>query len=155
MKLPCRTLFSCGHSQSLQEMGLEVIKLEYSLALKIKRNDWLLASARSQSLRFILSLRKNSNFITLGPAGLGWCGWRCKGGDTIFKFTRSRKLSKHEAYINYTDPKWKLYIVFKYIYFDDKLSFGVNFFGHRIFSVLSMSLKRLLDEIQKLHNFYE
>ena len=27
----------------------------------------------------------------------------------------------------YTDPKWKLYIVFKSIYFDDKLSFGVNF----------------------------
>ena len=36
--------------------GLEVIKLEYSLRLKIKRNDWLLAS--SQSLRFILSVRK-------------------------------------------------------------------------------------------------
>ena len=30
--------------------GLEVMKLEYSLKLKIKRNDWLLAS-----LRFILS----------------------------------------------------------------------------------------------------
>ena len=53
----------------------------------------------------------------------------------------------------YTDPKWKLYIVFKSIYFDDKLSFGVNFFGHRIFNVLSISLKKLLDENQKLHNF--
>ena len=56
---------------------------------------------------------------------------------------------------NYTDPKWKLYIVFKSIYFDDKLSFGVNFFGHRIFNALSMSLKKLLDENHKLQNFYE
>ena len=55
----------------------------------------------------------------------------------------------------YTDPKWKLYIVFKSIYFDDKFSFGVNFFGHRIFNALSMSLKKLLDKNQKLHNFYE
>ena len=52
--------------------GLDVIKLEYSLRLKIKRNDWLLAdtcpqaanhcalfSTSSQSLRFILSLRMN------------------------------------------------------------------------------------------------
>ena len=53
-----------------------VIKLEYSLKLKIKHNDWLLAdtcpacghvSACSQSLRFILSLRLYSNFITLMP----------------------------------------------------------------------------------------
>ena len=34
--------------------GLEVIKLEYSLMLKIKRNDWLLAATC-----FILSLRMN------------------------------------------------------------------------------------------------
>ena len=49
--------------------GLEVIKLEYRLRLKIKRNDWLLAdtSASSQSLRFISSLRMNSSFITLRP----------------------------------------------------------------------------------------
>ena len=49
--------------------GLEVIKLEYSLRLKIKRNDWMLAdtSASSQSLRFILSLRMNSSFITSRP----------------------------------------------------------------------------------------
>ena len=53
----------------------------------------------------------------------------------------------------YTDPKWKLYIVFKNIYFDDKLNFGVNFFGHRIFNALSMSLKNLLDEKHKLHIF--
>ena len=46
----------------------------------------------------------------------------------------------------YTDPKCKLYIVFKSIYFDDKLNYGVNFFGHRIFNALSM-----LDETQKLH----
>ena len=55
--------------------GLKVIKLGYSLRLKIKRNDWLLAdnylqaelSASSQSLSFILSLRINSNFITSRP----------------------------------------------------------------------------------------
>ena len=53
--------------------GLEVIILEYSLRLKIKGNDWLLAdrcwfvSPSSQSLRFILSLRMNSNFITSRP----------------------------------------------------------------------------------------
>ena len=36
--------------------GLEVIKLEFILKLKIKRNDWLLVhvSASSQSLRIIL-----------------------------------------------------------------------------------------------------
>ena len=48
-------------------------------------------------------------------------------------------------YCIYTDPKWKLYIVFKSIYFDDKLSFGV------IFSVI----EKKLDEHHKLHNFYE
>ena len=60
--------------------GLEVIKLEYSLRLRIKCNDWLLAdtcpqaanhcahvSASSQSLRFIFSLRMNSSFITSRP----------------------------------------------------------------------------------------
>ena len=53
--------------------GLEVIKLEYSFKLKIKRNDWLhadtcpLVSAGSQSLRFILNLRMNSSFITSRP----------------------------------------------------------------------------------------
>ena len=55
----------------------------------------------------------------------------------------------------YTDPKRKLYIVFKSIYFDDKLNFGVNFFRHRIFNALSMSLKKISDENHKLHNFYE
>ena len=45
----------------LLEPGLEVKKLEYSLKLKIKRNDWLLMDT---SLRFILSLRINSSFIT-------------------------------------------------------------------------------------------
>ena len=44
---------------------------EYSLKLKIKRNDWLLAcghvSSSSQSLRSILSLRMNSSFITSRP----------------------------------------------------------------------------------------
>ena len=49
----------------------------------------------------------------------------------------------------------KLYIVFKSIYSDDKLSFGVNFLDHRIFNALSMSLKILLDENHKLPNFYE
>ena len=31
------------------------------------------------------------------------------------------------------------------IYFDHKLSFGVNFFGPGIFNALSMSLKKILD----------
>ena len=55
----------------------------------------------------------------------------------------------------YNDPKWKLYIVFKSIYFDDKLSFRVIFFNHRIFNALSMSLKKILKKKHKLHNFYE
>ena len=42
--------------------NLKVIKLEYILKLKIKRNNWLLAS--SQSLCFILSIRMYSSFIT-------------------------------------------------------------------------------------------
>ena len=46
-------------------------------------------------------------------------------------------------------------MVFKSIHFDDKLSFGVNFFGHGIFNALSMSLKKLLDGNKKLHHFYE
>ena len=45
--------------------GLEVIKLEFILRLKIKHNDWLLADTSSQSLCFILSLRLYSSFITL------------------------------------------------------------------------------------------
>ena len=61
---------------SSAEPGLEVIKLEYSLKLKIKRNDWLLAvSASSQLLRFILSPRMNSSFITLRPGILELQGW--------------------------------------------------------------------------------
>ena len=43
----------------------QVIKLEFILRLKIKRNDWLLAD--SQSLRLILSLRLYSGFITSRP----------------------------------------------------------------------------------------
>ena len=56
-------------SHFLNISGLEVIKLEYSLKLIIKCNDRLLAdvSASSQSLRFILSLRMNSSFITSRP----------------------------------------------------------------------------------------
>ena len=44
--------------------GPEVIKFEYSLKIKIKHNDWLLADTR-----FILSLRISSSFITSGPGG--------------------------------------------------------------------------------------
>ena len=69
----------------------EVIKLEYSLRIKITRNDWLLSdtsqaqnkaqllaacghvSASSQSLRFILSLRMNSSFITSRPCFVIQC----------------------------------------------------------------------------------
>ena len=47
-----------------------------------------------------------------------------------------------KVYLNYIDPKWKLYVVFKSIYSDDKLSFRVNFFGHRIFNALTKSLKK-------------
>ena len=49
--------------------GLEVIKLEFFLRIKIKHYDWLPAdvSAGSQSLYIILSLRKNSSFITCRP----------------------------------------------------------------------------------------
>ena len=41
-----------------EDSGVEVIKLEYSLELKIKRNDWLLADT---------CLRMNSSFITSRP----------------------------------------------------------------------------------------
>ena len=60
--------------------GLEVIKLEFILRLKIKRNDWLLAdtSACSQSLHFILSLRLCSSFITSRPGwDQTWDPWIC------------------------------------------------------------------------------
>ena len=82
--------------------------------------------------------------------------------NTYFLFDLAKKIqSPNETtchvspQIIYTDPKWKLYIVLKSVYFDDKLSFDVNFFCHRIFNVLSMSLKKILDENQILHNFYE
>ena len=49
-------------------ISLEVIKLEYSLRLKIKRYDCSgHVSTSSQSLRFILSMRMNSSFITSRP----------------------------------------------------------------------------------------
>ena len=63
---------------------LEVIKLEYSLQLKIKLNDWLRVSASNQSLRFILRKWLFSSFITSRPGlnllllclclmcGIGW-----------------------------------------------------------------------------------
>ena len=55
----------CLNFRTFTVPDLKVIKLEHSLRLKIKRNDWLLAdmSASSQSLHFILSLRMNSSFI--------------------------------------------------------------------------------------------
>ena len=50
--------------------GTEVIKHEFVLKLKIKRNDWLLAITCPQVANhcyFILSLRLYSSFITSGP----------------------------------------------------------------------------------------
>ena len=47
--------------------GLEVIKLEFILRLKIKLNDWLIADTCPQAanhLAFILSLSLYSSFIT-------------------------------------------------------------------------------------------
>ena len=35
--------------QQIMKSGLEVIKLEYKLRLKIKRNDWLLADTCPQT----------------------------------------------------------------------------------------------------------
>ena len=55
-----------------QTPGVEVIKLEFILKLKIKRNDWLLADNCLQAANcyaLFLSLRLYSSFITsrLGP----------------------------------------------------------------------------------------
>ena len=47
----------------VQQQCLEVIKLVFTLKLKISRDDWLLADS-NQSLRVILSLRLYSSFIT-------------------------------------------------------------------------------------------
>ena len=50
--------------------GLEVIKLEYSLKLKIKHNDWLLVAPCLQAANhcaLFLSLKMNSSFITSRP----------------------------------------------------------------------------------------
>ena len=63
---------SCSrHSRPLSTIcripALEVVKLQFILKLKIKRNDWLLADASNQSMRFILSLRLYSSFITSRP----------------------------------------------------------------------------------------
>ena len=50
--------------------GLEVIKLEYSLRLKIKRNDWLLVDTCPQATNhcdLFFGLRMNSSFIITRP----------------------------------------------------------------------------------------
>ena len=52
--------------------GLKVIKLEYILRLKIKRNDWLIVDTCPQAANhyaLFLSLRMNSSFINLRPGG--------------------------------------------------------------------------------------
>ena len=53
-------------AQSQIDPGPEAIKLEFILKLKIKRNNGLLVDTSTSSplLRFILSLRMNSSFIT-------------------------------------------------------------------------------------------
>ena len=53
----------------------EVIKLEFILKLKIKRNNGLLVDVSTSSplLRFILSLRMNSSFIATGPGSICDC----------------------------------------------------------------------------------
>ena len=55
--------------------GRDVIKLEYSLKLKIKRKNWLLSDLieSSQSLRLFLSLRVYSSFITSRPGSYQVC----------------------------------------------------------------------------------
>ena len=57
---------------------IATIELEYSLRLKIMRNDWLLASASSQSLCVILSLRMNSSFITSKPERFSTSRYSCR-----------------------------------------------------------------------------
>ena len=51
------------------QTGLEVINLEYSLRLKIKRNDWLLAGKCPQAANHsvFFSMRMNLSFITSTP----------------------------------------------------------------------------------------
>ena len=59
-----------GRPQTDLTPGLEVIKLEYSLRLKIKCNDWLLADTCPQAANhcaLFLSLRLYSSFITSRP----------------------------------------------------------------------------------------
>ena len=58
----------CRKSQVVAQMGFdagkpgpEVIKLEYSLKLKINRNDWLLADTCPPINALFLSLRMNSS----------------------------------------------------------------------------------------------
>ena len=66
------TLISSERQVSVQTMrsGLEVIKLKYSLRLKIKHNDWLLADTCPQATNhcdLFFGLRMNSSFITTRP----------------------------------------------------------------------------------------
>ena len=71
LKINLLKTFFQEHYQGVKHsvcQGLEVIKLEFILRLKIKRNDWLLADVRKhQSLCFILSLRLYSSLITSRP----------------------------------------------------------------------------------------
>ena len=65
------TLALCESAHD-QVPGLEVIKLEYILRIKIKRYDWLLADMCPQAANHcaFLSLTMNSSFITARPAFL-------------------------------------------------------------------------------------
>ena len=114
----------------------------------------------------IVSLKINQTLWSVTLFTILICCSRKKGFRHLFTFTikaltytcSSQTGSFCSLCINrlkYTDPKWKLYIAFKSIYFDDKLSFGVNFFGHRIFNILSMSWKNNWIKIKKMHDFYE
>ena len=47
--------------------GLKVIKLEYSLKLKIKRNAWLLADRKQPIIALYYEFGNEVKFITLGP----------------------------------------------------------------------------------------
>ena len=51
---------------SLSTSGLEVIKLEYSLKLRIKRNNWLLADTEQPTVVLYFEFENELKFITSG-----------------------------------------------------------------------------------------
>ena len=82
-----------------------VYKLEYSLKLKIKRNNWSLADTGRQAANhcFFLSLRMNSSLITLRPGPTKCRAW---SGSRLFASYQQTTLVGKRLKVLFVDFFW-------------------------------------------------